>query len=253
MARHSERPDSAIIFGNNPVREALHARPQEILCILGVSSARAAMEIVESARERGIAVEMTDHATLDRLTQGGHHQGIAARTRPFRCAALAEVLERGAPLLVALDGITDPQNLGSIIRSAEVLGAGGLILPKDRSATLTPATIRASAGAALHLPVAQVVNLARGLKDAKEAGYWIVAMDVQGAQRFQDLPSLERALILIGSEGKGARRLVLEQADFRVSIPVRGQVSSLNAAVAAAIGIHELSAILHRTGPPKAR
>jgi len=247
MARRFDRPARShpapddLIFGVNPVLEALAGRPDELSCVLGVAGARSAAPVIDAARRQGVAVELTDHATLERLTHGGHHQGVAARTRPFRYVAVEELLARAAPLLVALDGITDPQNLGAIIRSAEVLGAGGIILPKDRAAHVTATAIRASAGAAIHLPAAQVVNLVRALEQAKQAGYWTVALDEKGTQRFQDLPSLDRVLMLVGSEGRGSRRLVLEQADFRIAIPVRGRVGSLNAAGAAAIGLHELA------------
>jgi 23S rRNA (guanosine2251-2'-O)-methyltransferase len=140
-----------------------------------------------------------------------------------------------------LDGITDPQNLGAIVRSAEVLGAGGIILPRDRNAGVTPAVVRASSGAAVHLPISQVVNLVRALEQVKDAGYWIVGLDAAGRSGFQELPPFERVAIVIGSEGKGIRPLVARACDFMVAIPVRGRVASLNAAAAAAIGIHELA------------
>jgi 23S rRNA (guanosine2251-2'-O)-methyltransferase len=189
---------------------------------------------------------------LDRLSGGGHHQGIAARTRPFAYAELDDILDAGAGLLVALDGITDPQNLGAIVRSAEVLGAGGLILPRDRSAAVTPAVVRASAGATVHLPIAQVVNLVRALESAKERGYWTVGLALDGSSTFQQLPELDRALLVVGSEGKGARPLVLEACDFRVRIPQTGRVGSLNASVAAAIGLYAVGERL-REGARKPR
>jgi 23S rRNA (guanosine2251-2'-O)-methyltransferase len=180
------------------------------------------------------------------LTAGGHHQGVAVRTRPFGYVTLADLLGRRSPLLVALDGVTDPQNLGSIIRSAEVLGAGGLVLPRDRSASVTPAAVRASAGASAHLPVAQVVNLARALEDLKRDGYWVVGLDVSGSMQFQELPPLERAVLVVGSEGQGARALTLRGCDFVVRLATSGRVESLNAAVAAGIGLYALSAHLRR-------
>jgi 23S rRNA (guanosine2251-2'-O)-methyltransferase len=207
-----------------------------------VPGARAAREIAEEARARGVPVELADHATLDRLAGGGHHQGVAARARPFAYVPPADLLRAGASLLVALDGVTDPRNLGAVIRSAEALGTGGVILPRDRSAPVTPTVVRASAGATEHLPIAQVTNLARTLREAKDLGYWIVGLDPQGSSRFQGLPSIERALLVVGGEGRGVRPVVLRACDFLVRIPLWGRVASLNASVAAAIGLYELAA-----------
>jgi len=162
-------------------------------------------------------------------------------TRPFVYATFEQVLGSGAARLVALDGITDPHNLGAIIRSAEVLGAGGLILPLDRCAAVTASVIRASSGASAHLPIAQVVNLVRALGDAKQQGYWTIGLDPAGSSTFQELPSLDRALLVVGGEGAGLRPLVREACDFTVRIPGRGRVASLNAAVAAAIGLYALT------------
>ncbi len=237
-------PVADLVFGINPVRELLRAQPDALQSLVAVPGTRAVEPLLETARQLGVAVELTDVPTLDRLTGRGHHQGVAARARAFRYAALSELLQSGSRLLVALDGVTDPQNLGAIIRSAEVLGAGGLILPQDRTAAVSPAAARASAGASAHLPVARVVNLARALAESKEVGYWIVGLDPEGAQQFQQLPDIERAIIVIGSEGAGTRRLIRAQCDFRVQIPVHGRVESLNASVAAGIGIYELGRLL---------
>jgi 23S rRNA (guanosine2251-2'-O)-methyltransferase len=244
--RRRSRPRSApsaapppLVFGAHPVIELLRAAPASIERLWVAEEGDGARVRAEASRA-GVAVESADRATLDRLTAGGHHQGVAARTRPFAYAELEEVLDGGAALLVALDGITDPQNLGAIVRSAEVLGAGGLLLPRDRSAPVTPAAIRASAGATAHLPIVQVVNLARALREAKERGYWIVGLVLDGSSTFQELPPFERAVLVIGSENKGARPLVLETCDFLVRIPQRGRVESLNASVAAAIGLYAL-------------
>jgi 23S rRNA (guanosine2251-2'-O)-methyltransferase len=229
-----------IVFGVNPVREHLRAAPGSIRALLAVPNARAVQELVAEARAQGIAVEPTDQTTLDRLTGRGHHQGVAARTTPFAYADAGRLLASGAALLVAADGITDPQNLGAIVRSAEVLGAGGLLIPRDRSAPVTPAVIRAASGATTHLPIASVVNLARALADAKEHGYWIAALDPSGDGQLSDPPSFDRVVLVVGSEGAGVRRLVLEQADVRLAIPVRGRVASLNASAAAAIALFVL-------------
>jgi 23S rRNA (guanosine2251-2'-O)-methyltransferase len=230
-----------LVFGVNPVREHLRSAPKSIASLLAVPNARAVQELVAEARAQGITVESTDQATLDRLTGRGHHQGVAARTAPFAYADVNQLLASGPPLLVALDGITDPQNLGAIVRSAEVLGAGGLLIPRDRSAPVTPAVVRAASGATTHLPIASVVNLARALADAKEHGYWIAALDPNGEGKLSEAPRFERVVVVVGGEGTGVRRLVLEQADVRLAIPIRGRVASLNASAAAAIGLFAIS------------
>jgi 23S rRNA (guanosine2251-2'-O)-methyltransferase len=203
--------------------------------------------LAADARAAGIVVEVVTRDVLDEMTGGAHHQGVAVRTSPVPLLSVDEVLQSAPQLVVVLDGLTDPQNVGAIIRSAEVLGAGALILPKDRSATVSPAVVRASSGAALHLPVAQVVNVARGLEQLKSAGYWTIGLDAEATSRFRDLPAIERAALVIGGEGKGIRPLVAKACDFMLAIPVRGRVTSLNAAAAAAIGLHELAARLPAT------
>jgi 23S rRNA (guanosine2251-2'-O)-methyltransferase len=255
MRRHKRphAPSAAptIVYGANPVLELLASAPESVEQLWIAGEAEAA-RVRAAAADAGVAVEHADRPMLDRLSGGGHHQGIAARTRPFAYAELDDILDAGAGLLVALDGITDPQNLGAIVRSAEVLGAGGLILPRDRSAAVTPAVVRASAGATVHLPIAQVVNLVRALESAKERGYWTVGLALDGSSTFQQLPELDRALLVVGSEGKGARPLVLEACDFRVRIPQTGRVGSLNASVAAAIGLYAVGERL-REGARKPR
>lgn len=248
MGRHTSRsrrapraPLGDVLFGINPVRELLSSSPASVAQLYVVPGVQAADRVADEARTHQIAVEIADRSALDEMTGGGHHQGVAARTRPPAFAAFEDAVRLAPRLLVALDGITDPQNLGAILRSVEVLGGGGVIVPKHGSAGLTPAVVRASSGAALHVRVCEVVNLVRALEQLKEKGYWIIGLDGAGPSRFQDLPSLERAVLLIGSEGKGMRPLVARACDFRVGIPVRGRVASLNAAAAAAIGLHELA------------
>lgn len=256
MRRHSFRqrrtdaaPPTDMIFGLNPVQEVLVASPQLIEKMFVVRGVQVGERLLVEARRQAIAVETIERGQLDVMTSGGHHQGVAVRAKPFAFVALEDVLRVPPSIVVVLDGITDPQNVGAILRSAEVLGAGALVLPKDRSAGISPTVMRASSGAAVFLPIAQVVNVVRGLERIKDAGYWTVGLDASGASRFRDLPSTERTAIVIGGEGKGIRPLVARACDFLVAIPVRGRVASLNAAAAAAIGIHELAS---RLAPPGA-
>jgi 23S rRNA (guanosine2251-2'-O)-methyltransferase len=254
MRRHSHRPrraetapTSEVIFGVNPVREALRGSPESLTTLYYVPGTQAASIIADEARSCGVVIESADRERLDELSRGGHHQGVAVRTRPFAFVDFEDLLGIRPALLVVLDGITDPQNLGAIMRSAEVLGAGGLILPKDRSAGVTPAVIRASSGATAYLRVARVVNVVRAMEQIKESGYWTVGLDAEGGSQFRDLPSFDRAVIVVGGEGTGIRPLVARACDFTVAIPVRGRVSSLNASAAAAIGIHEIAGRLGRS------
>lgn len=259
MTRHSIRPHrtdaapgTSVVYGVNPVRELVAASPRMIVTLYVARGLRVADSLAEEARRHGIPVEIADPASLDRMSANGNHQGVAARIKPFGFQAIEDVIRAAPALVVVLDGITDPQNVGAIIRSAEVLGAGALVLPRDRSAGVSPAVLRASSGAAVHLQVAQVVNVARALERLKADGYWVVGLDAAGTSRFQDLPASERWAIVIGGEGKGIRPLVARACDFMVAIPVRGRVASLNAAAAAAIGIHELATRL-AAAPPQPR
>lgn len=248
MPRHSIRthrnnaaPVAGLVYGLNPVREVVATSPSVIEILYVARGLRAAEPLIGDARRHGLAVEIVESDALDRMTAGGNHQGVAALAKPLGLRTIEDVIAAGPALVVVLDGITDPQNLGAIIRSAEVLGGGAVILPKDRSAAVSPTVLRASSGAAVYLPVAQVVNVSRGLEQLKAAGYWIVGLDAAGTSEFQQLPMSERWAIVIGGEGKGIRPLVARACDFMVGIPVRGRVTSLNAAAAAAIGVHELA------------
>ncbi len=252
MARHSSRrrgasaPSSEVVFGLNPVLELVRASPHAIESLYVVRGVQAADRLSADAIAAGVPVEPIERTELDTMVGGAHHQGVAARTKTPAAADLEDVLADAPRMIAVADGIQDPQNLGAIVRAAEVLGAGAVVLPKDRSAGVTPAVVRASSGAAIYLPVAPVVNLVRALERLKEAGYWIVGLDAAGQSRFRDLPRFERVALVVGSEGRGMRPLVARSCDFVVAIPVQGKVSSLNAATAAAIGLHELAS---RLGP----
>jgi 23S rRNA (guanosine2251-2'-O)-methyltransferase len=240
MARHSPRRTTTaassreVVFGRNPVMEMMRGSPAGIDTLYVAEGAHGIEPVLAEARSLGIPTEPVARHELDELVRRGNHQGLAVTTKPIPFVAIEELIRSAPALLVALDELQDPQNLGAIIRSAEVLGAGGVVLPRDRSASVTAATIRASSGAAIHLPIARVVNLVRAVEELKAAGYWIVGLDAKGPSRFQDVPQLERVAIVIGGEGRGMRPLVARACDFTVAIPIRGRVASLNAAAAAA-------------------
>lgn len=236
------------LFGLNPVLEALRAHPETIERLYlaeGALNPRVAGELLSRATERRIRVDRVDRERLSRLAEGGVHQGVVAEAREFEYRELEELMTLAAesdraPLLVLLDGIQDPHNLGAIVRSAHALGAQGVVLPKDRAASVTPAVVKASAGAVLHTPVARVTNLSRALEALKKAGYWTCALDPQGSQAPWEAALDGPLAVVVGAEGDGVRKGVLAHCDFRLRIPMLGQVDSLNASVSAGVLLYEI-------------
>jgi len=199
--------------------------------------------ISEEARKRGIAGERCDRAFLSRFDRSAKHQGVILLTPRHRAEKGVDFLKRTKEtrgVLILLDHHTDPQNVGSIIRTTEALGGDAVIIPKSQSATITPAVIKASAGATAHLETIIVPNIANFLASAKEAGFWIIGTAQSGTIDPARARELRPAVIVIGSEEKGMRRLTEEQCDCTVSIPLKGKISSLNAAVAAGIILYEM-------------
>jgi 23S rRNA (guanosine2251-2'-O)-methyltransferase len=232
----------------NPVLEALRAHPDQIdrlYLVHGQVAAGSASELFARARDAGVRVINVPREKLAILAQGGVHQGVAAELRSFDYADVPDLLkvaeESGRPpLIVVLDGIEDPHNLGAIIRSAHALGAHGVVVAKDRSARVTGLVAKASAGAVEHCPVARVVNISRALEELKEAGLWVAATAADGDQVLPRA-SLEGPLALvIGGEGGGIRSGVLQHCDFKLRIPMIGRLGSLNASVAAGIVLYEV-------------
>ncbi len=183
---------------------------------------------------------------VEGLASGGRHQGVVARVRGPRELDEAALAGRDWPedaLVLVLDGVTDPQNVGAAARAAEAAGAGALVVRRRRGAGSTPAAVKASAGALLHLPVARVANVARALRRLKEAGFWVVGLDAEARQTVHEAePPPGRLALVVGSEGEGLSRLVREGCDELVAIPLRGEVSSLNVATAAAVGLFVFAA-----------
>lgn len=237
-----------IIYGKNPVSELLINPSSEIeeIFIYGDRSRNDTSGVLKTAKSKGIKISNLSKEELSKLCQTNSHQGIAARIKDFEYHKLADIIartkEKGDQLcLVLLDHIEDPQNLGAIIRTVDVLGGHGVVIPKDRAASVTPAVIKASAGAVNHVLISRVVNLGAVIRDLKKQGVWIVGADSSSTKSVhqEDFKNLDIALV-IGNEGKGLGHKIKSECDFLVSIPQTGKVSSLNASVAAGIMIYEI-------------
>lgn len=238
-----------LLVGRNPAVEALraHVPATALYLALGIDIDERVNEIVRTAGDRGIPVLEVTRTELDRLTGGVLHQGVGLQVPPYAYQPFEDLLAAAdehpdAPLLVALDGVTDPRNLGAVIRSAAAFGAHGVFLPERRSAGMTATAWRTSAGAAARLPVARVTNLTRALKQCQEAGFVVVGLDADAETGLYDLEvAVGPLVVVVGSEGRGLSRLVGNTCDLRVSIPMAGEVESLNASVAAAVALAEVS------------
>jgi 23S rRNA (guanosine2251-2'-O)-methyltransferase len=204
-------------------------------------------EILELASVRGVQLLEVSRTELDHLTEGSVHQGVAAQVPPYEYKDVEDLLDAAAeagvpPLIVALDGVTDPRNLGAVLRSAGAFGAHGVVVPSRRSAGVTASAWKTSAGAAARVPVARVTNLSRTLADLKKSGVFVVGLDAGGDTDVRDLAfSNDPLVVVVGSEGKGLSRLVRESCDAVASIPISSDVESLNAGVAAGITLYEVA------------
>lgn len=240
-----ESAADGLIEGRNAVTEALRAGTaiDKIYLARGETDATLG-HIASTARGKGIVVVEADRRKLDGMSRTKSHQGVIAVAAVREYADVEDILraarEKGEPpLIVVCDELSDPHNLGAVIRTAECAGAHGVIIPKRRSAGLTAIVAKTSAGAVSHLPVARVPNLTALLKELKEQGMWVYGTAAEGTTPLYEADLKGPAVIIIGSEGDGMNRLVREQCDFLVSIPMRGKVNSLNASAAAAIVLYE--------------
>ena len=228
-----------LIYGLRPVVEALRNKRREIYEVLDSVGDK---EISSGASTRNARLRRVPRERVEELVPGAVHQGIVARVGPYPYSGLGEILSISAPLVVVLDGVTDPRNLGAVLRVADGAGASGVVVPKDRAVGVTPAAVKASAGASEHVCVARETNLRRALERMKEAGVWAYAAEDRTSVRamsYTDLDLSGPVALVFGSEGRGVRRLVREGCDGAVSIPMRGAVSSLNVSVAAAVLLFE--------------
>jgi 23S rRNA (guanosine2251-2'-O)-methyltransferase len=229
-----------LIYGINAVAEALRAGRVREIHVSGRDDERL-RRLLEDAEARGVAVRRVPREALERAARGGAHQGILADVTGTPAATLATLSRaaNGPPLIVVLDGVEDPQNVGAIIRSVDAAGGSGLVRQTRRAAPLEGAAAKASAGAVHHVPVADVVNIARAVEELKTLGVWTVGLDAEGKTPYYELDLTAPTALVVGAEGTGLRRLVRERCDFVAAIPMAGHVSSLNVSVATAIVLFE--------------
>ena len=229
-----------VIYGINPVLEALRTGRVTEVRVSDRSGGRVG-EVISAAEREAVAILRVVPADLDRAARGGVHQGVVAELRDASSVSVEELVRQasGAPLIVVLDGIEDPHNLGAILRTADAAGASGVVRQSRHAAPLGGATAKASAGAVAHVKIAEVVNIARALEQLKHAGVWTVGLAGDAPQSYEVVDYTLPTALVVGAEGTGLRRLVRERCDWLVSIPMRGHVQSLNVSVAAGIALFE--------------
>jgi 23S rRNA (guanosine2251-2'-O)-methyltransferase len=225
-----------IIYGSRPVVEALRSGRRKVFEIFDAVGDE---EVAKAAAARGTKPKRVSRQRVDELARGGVHQGVVARVEPYPYSGLEEMLAAPEPLIAVLDGVTDPRNFGAVLRAADGAGVSGVIIPKDRAAGVTAAAAKASAGASENVRVARETNLRRAIEKMKETGLWVYAAEADGTP-YSDLDLAGPVGLVFGSEGRGLRRLVREACDGRVSIPMLGNVGSLNVSVAAAVLLYEV-------------
>ena len=235
--------DDYILTGRNPIREALkNNRDLEKLLVQKGELSGSALEIVKTAKDRKILVQVVEKSRLDEIAP--RHQGLIAFASAFRYSTVDEMLKLASersedPFLILLDGITDPHNLGAIIRTAECTGAHGVIVPVHRSVGLTPAAVKSSAGAVEYLPIARVNNLNRTIEELQKKNIWVYALTMNGKD-YEEVSFSGGTAVVIGSEGAGISKLTEDKCDLSVSLPMKGHLDSLNASVAAGIIMYRI-------------
>jgi 23S rRNA (guanosine2251-2'-O)-methyltransferase len=235
-----------IIYGINPVLEALRGSRRAFeLFVSGSGSDRRFEKLILLAKEKTVPLRQREKSDLSRLCGTEHHQGVALRVEAFAYAGVEDILERWrgsgeSGLIVVLDGVQDPHNLGAIIRSAACAGAHGVIIPRDRAVGVTAVVEKTSAGAVETIPVAQVANIAQTLEELKREGFWIYGAEGKSASSLYAQDFRGSTAVVIGGEGEGIRPLVQKKCDYLVSIPIKGGVNSLNASVAGGVMLFEI-------------
>ncbi len=237
--------DQNKIEGRNPVLEALKAgREIDKILVAKGSEKGSIQKIIGIAKEKKIPIQYVERQKIDQLSESHAHQGVMAFVAAYQYAELEEILQRAeqkkdAPFLLLLDGITDPHNLGSILRTADAAGVDGVIIPKRNAVGLTATVAKTSAGAVEYVPVVKVPNLSQNIDKLKRNGFWIIGADMDGEKDYYDEELTGKIALVVGSEGSGIGRLIKEKCDFLVRIPMKGKVGSLNASVAASILMYE--------------
>ncbi|MBB6177853.1 23S rRNA (guanosine2251-2'-O)-methyltransferase [Anoxybacillus tengchongensis] len=242
-----------LIIGKNPVLEALKSGREMNKIWIAEGSQRGQMQsIIQLAKEMGITVQYVPKKKMDQLSDG-NHQGVIAQVAAYRYYDIDDLFKKAeaqgeAPFFIILDELEDPHNLGSIMRTADAVGAHGIIIPKRRSVALTATVAKASTGAIEYVPVARVTNLARTVDELKERGVWVFGTDAKGSQDYRQLDGVIPLALVIGSEGKGISRLLRDKCDVLVRLPMIGHVTSLNASVAASLLMYEVYRKRHPLG-----
>lgn len=244
-SRQDENND--LIYGRHPVQAALES-DRNINRIWVQTKLRydpQFLSLLNEAKANGTVVDEVDHQRLGQMTQGANHQGIVAQISPHHYTDLDDLIQQAfskseRPVIVAADGITDPHNLGAIIRTAEALGANGIVIPQRRAVGITSTVVKVAAGALENFPVARVVNLGRALENLKESGFWIYGAESTGSQPVYEAEFSQPTVLVIGSEGEGLGLSIQKRCDVLVSVPLQGQTPSLNASVAAGMALYEI-------------
>ncbi len=238
---------SSFVFGINSVAEILRAAPDGVAeVVLADGPQRSALRLIEAeARRLGVKVTYANQQILNRLAANDKHQGVVARVAPYAYSPLSDLFiddaaGASADWILILDGLTDPRNFGALLRTAEAVGIQRVLIPKDRSVDVTATVAKVSAGAVHHLKVYRATNLRRAMATLKDHGYWLVGLDGNAPEQIYDRVYQNRLGIVLGSEGRGIRPLILRECDYRVSIPMMGKVASLNVAVAGAVFLYEI-------------
>jgi 23S rRNA (guanosine2251-2'-O)-methyltransferase len=235
------------VAGKNSVVEALRAKvpAKELVVAIKVEIDEKISEAIRLAKNSDLPIKELPRRALDDLTGSANHQGIALVIKPFNYTEFEMLIASAKKpmMLIGLDGITDPHNLGAVVRSAAAFGADGVVIPERRNASMTGSAWKASAGAAARMPISQVTNLVRSIEDAKKAGCFVIGLDAEGDATLAKMNlATESIFIIVGSEGKGLSRLVRDKCDLVVSIPMQSTVESLNASVATAIVMYQVAA-----------
>lgn len=249
----SDSGDDDLIYGRHTVLAALESKRQlnRVWITPKLRYSSSFNSFLQTAKKQGTIIDEVEIERLNQITRGGNHQGVAAQIAPYHYLELNELVEKAhansqKPIIIAAEGITDPQNLGAIIRSAEALGAQGVVIPQRRAVGITSTVMKVAAGALEYLPVARVVNLSRALEELKKGGFWIYGTVADDGKALPEVSFDQSVVLVVGGEGEGLSLLTQRHCDELVSIPLVGKTESLNAHVASAIALYEVSR-RHRT------